>query len=51
MKREMMMLATLGAAVTCSAGVHNVQRDTSPDRVKTPLSVDLKRMELFVLGA
>ena len=44
MKREMMMLAALGAAVTCSAGVHNVQRDTSPDRVKTPLSVDLKRI-------
>ena len=41
-----LILASLSAALAAAgfAGVHNIQRDTSPDRVKTPLKVDFKRI-------
>ena len=43
MKQAMTMMAAL-ASVTAFAGVHNVQRDTSEDRVESPLRVSLKRI-------
>ena len=44
MKHSTMALTLATVALTCSAGVYNIRRDTSADRVSTPLKVDLPRV-------
>ncbi|MCQ2391892.1 MAG: beta-galactosidase, partial [Kiritimatiellae bacterium] len=44
MRPENVTVAFLAAAMACGAGVYNVVRDTSADRVSTPLNVNLTRV-------
>ena len=43
MTRNSLLIAS-SLAIVAQAGVYNVKPDTSPDRVETPLAVDMTRL-------